>query len=59
MMNLFLPKWAKSVHSTNNIIDNIEDGVRTTRQMQETFNYMCFTSTILAKNVKEALKDVY
>lgn len=48
--------WEKKAHSTKNIIGNIKGGVIMRCQMKKTFNYICFTSTILPKNVKEALQ---
>lgn len=50
-----LSKWVTNSYSTNNIISNVEGGFKTRCHIWENLNDMCFTSTILPKNVKEAL----
>lgn len=54
-----LPKWEMSAHFTENIIGDVEVGLWTMRQTRETPNHMCYTSTIIPKNVKKTLQDVH
>lgn len=54
-----LLKWDKGAHSTDNIVGEIQGGFIIRHLLQETLNHMCYTSTILPKQFKEALQDVH
>lgn len=57
--NVSLLKWEKGAHFVNNIIGDVERAIKTRHQIQEMLNYICYTSSILPKNIKEALQDVH
>lgn len=44
-------------HSSKDIIEDLDKGVKTRRQLENIISHICFTSKIKPKKVKEALND--
>ena len=57
------PTRIEKNHPTENIIGELTDGIQTMdkpkRNYQDMVRYVCYTSSIEPKNVKEALQDEY
>lgn len=44
-------------HSSKDIIEDPDKGVKTRRQLENLISHMCFTSTVGPRKVREALND--
>ena len=51
--------WVRKLHDKEDIIREINEDVRTRRQMANLISYTCYTSQIEPKKVEEALNDEF
>ncbi|KAI9162090.1 hypothetical protein LWI28_023723 [Acer negundo] len=51
--------WVRKLHDKDDIIGEINEGVRTRRQLSNLITYTCYTSQIEPKKVDEALNDEF
>ncbi|KAK0578635.1 hypothetical protein LWI29_013526 [Acer saccharum] len=51
--------WVRKLHDKNDIIGEMNEGVRTRRQIANLISYTCYTSQIKPKKVDEALNDEF
>ena len=51
--------WVRKLHDKEDIIGEVNEGVRTRRQLANLISYTCYTSQIKPKKVDEALNDEF
>ncbi|KAK0597388.1 hypothetical protein LWI29_024823 [Acer saccharum] len=51
--------WVRKLHDKEDIIGEVNEGVRTRRQLANLISYTCYTSQIEPKKVEEALNDEF
>ncbi|KAK1564465.1 hypothetical protein Q3G72_003838 [Acer saccharum] len=51
--------WVRKLHDKEDIIGEVNEGVRTRRQLANLISYTCYTSQIEPKKVDEALNDEF
>jgi hypothetical protein len=51
--------WVRKLHDKEDIIGEVNEGVRTRRQLANLLSYTCYTSQIEPKKVEEALNDEF
>ncbi|KAK0588363.1 hypothetical protein LWI29_000056 [Acer saccharum] len=51
--------WVRKLHDKEDIIGEVNEGVRTRRQLANLLSYTCYTSQIEPKQVEEALNDEF
>ncbi|KAK1558510.1 hypothetical protein Q3G72_003173 [Acer saccharum] len=51
--------WVRKFHDKEDIIREVNEGVRTRRQLANLISYTCYTSQIEPKKVEEALNDEF
>ncbi|KAK1553149.1 hypothetical protein Q3G72_029697 [Acer saccharum] len=51
--------WVRKLHDKEDIIGEINEGVRTRRQLANLISYTCYTSQIEPKKVEETLNDEF
>ena len=51
--------WVRQLHDKNDIIWEVNEGLRTRRQIANLISYTCYTSQIEPKKVDEALNDEF
>ena len=51
--------WVRQLHDKNDIIGEVNEGVRTRHQIADLICYSCFTSQIEPKKVDEPLNDEF
>ena len=51
--------WVRKLHDKEDIIGEVNEGVRTRRQLANLLSYTCYTSQIEPKKVDEALNDEF
>ena len=52
-----VPTWIRRNHDLTKVIGEVDQGVRTRKQLENVVSYSCFTSQFEPKNINEAIND--